>query len=423
MLTERLVRYSALLAASLGCACPKEASPPATAPRQATGVAEAMFGARTPLALDRQRLRAAGATPALLAKLDASVYAYFRALAVEYSSRICYEFRDSRWRLPVAAIHGDAHLTQFVVTPTTFGLEDYDMAGFGPAVVDLVRFAASLDLACREAAWACQADRATVAFFREYRASLSAPPTRTVPAVAQRIRRRAASSPAASSRAAWLTWAGSLGQPLKPPLEQTVRRRWASFAAQQQQIFTDAPAGFYDLVEIERLQLGIGSAFETKYLARIRGETDDPNDDVVMEARSLRLPRPYTGIWTPHHGGSLHTLYLMFLLGPRLPQRFGTAVLNDDPSAPEFWLQSWEPGYAELSLSDLQSQTDLEELAIDAARQLAGHFWVRFPEPLRPIQRFNQLEALDTTEERARALAKVLADETFASWRRFADAG
>ncbi len=109
----------------------------------------------------------------------------------------------------------------------------------------------------------------------------------------------------------------------------------------------------------------------------------------------------------------------MFLLGPRLPELFGTAVLDDDPSAPQFWLQSWEPGYAELSISDLESQADLEELAADAARRLPGHFWPRFPEALRPIQRFGQLQAFDVTEQRARDLAKTLADETVASWQRF----
>jgi hypothetical protein len=82
-------------------------------------------------------------------------------------------------------------------------------------------------------------------------------------------------------------------------------------------------------------------------------------------------------------------------------------------------LQSWQPAYAELSISDIESQVDLEELAADAARQLAGHFWKRFPEALRPTQRLGQLRAFDATQERARSLAKTLADETFASWQRF----
>jgi uncharacterized protein (DUF2252 family) len=37
-----------------------------------------------------------------------------------------------------------------VVTDDDFGLADFDSAGYGPAIVDLVRYAASLHLACRE---------------------------------------------------------------------------------------------------------------------------------------------------------------------------------------------------------------------------------------------------------------------------------
>ena len=33
------------------------------------------------------------------------------------------------------AVHGDAHIEQFVVTDDSYGLEDFDQAGYGPAVV------------------------------------------------------------------------------------------------------------------------------------------------------------------------------------------------------------------------------------------------------------------------------------------------
>jgi hypothetical protein len=202
-----------------------------------------------------------------------------------------------------------------------------------------------------------------------------------------------------------------------------VRRRWPGFVAQQQLISAERSREFYELVRVGSLQLGVGSALQTKLLFRVRGESDAPIDDVILEARSTRSPLLETGVWSPHHGGSLHTLYMTFLLGPRMPELFGTADLNDDPSVPEFWLQSWEPGYTEVSISAIESQVDLEELAVDAARQLAGHFWIRFPTPLRPTQRYNQLHAFDLTEKRARDLARALADETLASWQQFKSAG
>ena len=110
--------------------------------------------------VDKARLRADGASDALIARVTARALRYFRLLARASSARTCHEFRDLRWRLPAVAVHGDAHLEQFVVTGQSFGLGDFDMSGFGPAVVDMVRYAASLHVACREMPWACDGDAA-----------------------------------------------------------------------------------------------------------------------------------------------------------------------------------------------------------------------------------------------------------------------
>lgn len=84
-----------------------------------------------------------------------------------------------------------------------------------------------------------------------------------------------------------------------------------------------------------------------------------------------------------------------------------------------FWVQSWHPGYVELALSDIQSQEELEEVAEDAARKLAGHFWTRLPEPLRVYHRYTQLQAFDLVRERAGRLATELAREVIVEWERF----
>ena len=74
-------------------------------------------------------------------------FGYFRTLARQFDARTCYEFRDLRWRLPSVAVHGDAHIEQFAITDTLYGLTDFDRSGFGPSVVDLVRYSASIHLA------------------------------------------------------------------------------------------------------------------------------------------------------------------------------------------------------------------------------------------------------------------------------------
>jgi len=366
------------------------------------------------LLLDRARLRANGATPALFAKLDSSAHRYARLLSSEIAARTCFAFRDVRWHLPVVAIHGDAHVEQLVITPKTFGLEDFDQAGFGPAVVDLVRFGSSLHLACREAKWACHPEDAVAAFFRAYRDALDHPPQRTLPSLVERVRARLP-----HDTAAWLAWADSLTQPLPPAQEQVTKTRWGDFIKHLTDTQTDRPRAFYDVVRVGSLKMGIGSALETKLLFRVRGATDSPTDDMILEARVAAQQPPSSCVWRPAHGGSIHTLMFMSILGPRTPQVFGTVALDDTPGAPEYWLQAWEPGYYELPLSDIESQTELEELAVDAARQLAGYFWTHFPEPLRLHQRYVQLRAFDLVDLRARALAKVIADDTVIAWQQF----
>ena len=55
----------------------------------------------------------------------------------------------------------------------------------------------------------------------------------------------------------------------------------------------------------------------------------------------------------------------------------------------------------------------------DAGTQLAGHFWSTFPEALRGHQRFIQLRAFELTEQRARTLARALAQDVVAAWEKF----
>jgi hypothetical protein len=377
-----------------------------------TGAPCGTFGAHASLALDRSSLRASDASARLLSRLDESAYRYFRALGPEYALRTCEEFRDVRWRLPLVAIHGDAHLEQFVVTPSSAGIEDFDQSGFGPAVVDLVRYAASIHLACREAPVRCDADAGVDVYFKAYRASLDRASDRKQPAIVDRLRRGAP-----HDADAWLRWADGLMQPLAPETEARTRKGWLAFRRLVLEVRPDRPPEYYDVVRVGALQMGVGSGLETKLLFRIRGATDAPGDDVILEARSTHPPVGNECAWRPQHGASLHPLTFMSILGPRMPETYGYATLDD--GALPFWVQAWVPGYRELSIGDLQNDADVAELAEDAARQLAGHFWTRFPEPLRALQRRAQLEAFDLVDARARRLAKELADETVHEWGRF----
>jgi hypothetical protein len=370
------------------------------------------FGAPASFEIDKATLRESRSPESLIEKLDASAYRYFRMLGPQFASRTCHELEDVRWHLPMIAIHGDAHITQFVVTRETAGLEDFDQAGFGPAVVDLVRYAASIHLACREVSWSCNSDVVIDLFFASYREALERPLEAPTPAIVARLRGQPL-----PERAQWLGWVDSLMQPIDGPID--VSNAWREFAGFQGDVHPARASAFFEVVRSGTLQLGVGSFLERKLLFRVRGESDDPSDDVVFEARSVLPPTGLECSWRPPHGGALHALMFMALLGRRMPEVFGFAELDRSAGAPEFWVQSWDSGYRELVLSDLADQRDLEELATDAARQLAGHFWTKFPEQLRAQQRWSQLRAFDLTDARAKRLSRDLATEAIAAWERF----
>jgi hypothetical protein len=376
--------------------------------------ADRPFGDHASFRLDKAKLRATPAAAALLDGLAENPYLYFRMLAPQYSARTCFEFRDLRWRLPSAGVHGDPHVEQFVTTANSYGLEDFDLAGFGPAVVDLVRYAASIHVACRQATWSCNPDEAVANYFNAYHAALDHPVARKQPGVVARLR-----AAAPIDQLDWLQWATSLMRPLPGAQEQEFRRGWQRFVQLMRDAYPDRPETFFHIERLGALQIGVGSGLEAKILIRIAGPTVGADDDVILEVRPTRTSDGTECVSRPTHGGSMQVMMFEALLGPRLPKVVGFLPREGAREAPELWVQSWDPGYRELSIANLQSQTELNELALDAATQLAGYFWTTFPEPLRPHQRFAQLRAFELTGARAQLAAREFAGETITEWERF----
>ncbi|MBL8744484.1 MAG: DUF2252 family protein, partial [Myxococcales bacterium] len=148
------------VAATLALGCAPRTTPASASPQSQGAVDLGAFD------LSKAKLRRQAHGEQLIEKLEGSRFRYFRMLALPFEHRTCEAFRGQSASLPVTAVHGDAHLEQFVVTAKTYGLEDFDRAGFGPVVVDLVRFAASIHVACSEARWACDGDAAVDRFMQ-----------------------------------------------------------------------------------------------------------------------------------------------------------------------------------------------------------------------------------------------------------------
>src|SRR5262249_53779373 len=128
--------------------------------------------------------------PRLLARLRASPHGYFRFINLRFAQRVCGVFHDRLGELPPVNLHGDTHLEQYAVTEFGRGLTDFDDSTSGPAVIDLLRFATSIQLACGQRNWHADAPAVLRQFLAGYRATLADPDTSVeAPAWAEETRR------------------------------------------------------------------------------------------------------------------------------------------------------------------------------------------------------------------------------------------
>ena len=377
---------------------------------------EATAGSSQPASLDLTdtELDALADRPDLLARVRSDPYAYFRLLASAFSRRVCVEFDELADEMPLVNLHGDAHIEQYAITPTAHGLDDFDEAGMGPAVVDLVRFASSIHFACRRAAFDCDPDAAVDKFLDAYAEGLADPETAVpTPAWVARERRR---MPA--DRKAFLAWAELLMEPPDPRTRTRMMERWALFVRLMTRLHPDAPDDYYGVERFGAIDIGVGSALDAKFLLRIRGETTDLADDVIVEIKPMNeVTAPCLS--RPPAGGVLRILLPAARMGRLRPAVLGYLPWEQGAvDKSQLWVHSWDLGYRELEVEDLTSQPDLEAIARDVGLQLGRGHCNGIAAPLEELHRLAQTRALDLTRGRVEILARRLADEVYQGWVR-----
>jgi uncharacterized protein DUF2252 len=344
-----------------------------------------------------------GASDHLIALLRRDAFAYFRMLGEPFELRTCAAFDDLRTKLPLTPLIGDAHLEQFAVSERSYGLDDFDRGGFGPAVVDLVRYGASLHLACQQVGFRCNSDEAIARMLEAYRGALLTAPPRDEPDVTVRMRARV------GPRTGWLDQMQRSMFTLAPKVEQHVRALWGQHVRSTGELTMS-------IVAVGGLRSGVGSATAKRALLRLSGATDDPADDLAIELRYGGTPsaRATCVVRAPDEQVAV---LAMSMIRREMPPVYGFFLGTN-----RGWFQAWDPTYVELILEDLTSQRDLDQLATDAGRQLAEQGWMWVPEPVRGGQRSAQLIAFDLTRPRVLALAKNLARDATLAWKRFVTA-
>ena len=377
---------------------------------------EATAGSSQPasLALTEEEVDALADRPDLDARVRSEPYAYFRLLASGFSRRVCAEFDGLIDEMPLVNLHGDAHLEQYAITPTAHGLDDFDEAGMGPGVVDLVRFASSIHFACRRSAFDCDPEAAVDEFLDAYAMALEDPAsTVPTPAWVARERRR---TPV--DREAFLKWAESLMEDPDETTRTWMMKRWALFVRMMTRLRSETPDDYYGIERFGAIDVGVGSALDAKFLLRIRGATADPLDDIIVEIKPMNeVEAPC--LLRPPSGGMLMTLLPTVRMGRLRPEVLGYLPWEEEGGdKSQWWIHSWDFGYGELEIGDLESQADLADIARDVGLQLGRGHCNGIAAPLEDLNRDAQARALGLTRGHIKTLAKQLADESYQAWVR-----
>jgi len=360
------------------------------------------------------------APPKLIERLRADPYSYFRFINRSWIARVCDDFDRDLEQLLVVRLQGDAHVEQFAVTQDAWGLDDFDDSARGPAVVDITRFLGSIDLVARLRSWEKDREKLFDRFVEGYKRGLMEPEyLPPPPAIVYRLR---AQAPA--TRAAFLAWAESKMQPLPDPAMKAVVAGIEAFARIELRKRRDLPPGYFRIVRAGLVQSGVGSAVNPKIMVRVRGPSDDPADDEILESkrigdlgglRCLKIPtvQPTLRIidGSKQLGRLKHTL---LAAGPELvvPE-----VEVRGERLQDWWIRNLDPSYRQVSLKDLQSTRDLFAIAYDSGVQLGAGRLQDQTVLLSVYDRKRILSATGRLEKRYRQEATKLVDDLLRGWR------
>lgn len=313
------------------------------------------------------------------ARILASPFRLFRFANISFSREVCAAFQDLAGRLAPVNLHGDAHLEQYAVSDTGWGLTDFDDSSRGPAVLDLVRFGASLRLAAREQGWPRPSRPDVVGeVLRGYHAALE-DPTRAAypPPIVDRLRAGFSDNPLDKVAQAEAKIQPTIGG--SPALRQALRRMAEETLSRRPEL----PRDFFEIKRFGRLDVGVGSATLEKFLLRVEGPSRDASDDLMLEVKEVR---DLSGIGCIEAGESdpLRILAGLSRLSKQPYRLVGFLTLPEDAArrdfpwrrtAPQnFWVHVWAANYRELAVQDVASPAELAGIAYDVGFQLGqGH--------------------------------------------------
>ena len=348
----------------------------------------------------------------LLERIRSTPHGYFRFVNIEFSQEVCRRFGEALEDSPALNLHGDAHIEQYAVTDLGRGLTDFDDSSTGPAAVDLLRYGVSLVLTSEANGWEEHEVAVFDEFLRGYREALEDPTLEaTEPAVALRMR-----AEFSYDREAYFKWVDTLMEPVPEDEGGALLESMAPYVDAMLAENPDLGGEYFEVNQIGQLRMGIGSALDLKYLVRIRGESEDPLDDVVLEIKQVRDLTGIDCIQVAQGEDPFRILVGQSRIAYE-PYRFLGYVRFRDNS---FWVHAWVDNYEEVDLDEtFESPAELSEVAFDIGVQLGRGHPNQIAYPLDIQIRREQLRLLDLHEQELKETCAELADVAVEAWELF----
>jgi hypothetical protein len=178
----------------------------------------------------------------------------------------------------------------------------------------------------------------------------------------------------------------------------------------------DLDDGFYQVVDAGYLGLGVGSALDRKYLVRVRGASDEPLDDAVLEIKEVRELEDIECIRVSSGSDPFRVLLGQTRIAYEPFGHLGYIRFRED----SFWIHAWVENYKEVEIGEsFASSEELAEVAYDVGVQLGRGHVNQIGAPLDAQLRSEQMRILDRDEDRLEQAVKELTELTFDAWERF----
>jgi hypothetical protein len=186
----------------------------------------------------------------------------------------------------------------------------------------------------------------------------------------------------------------------------------------------DLTPEYFRVVRAGSVKSGVGSAVLPKIMVRVRGPSDDPADDELLESKKIGDLSGLSCLKTPTVQPTLRIIdgnkqlgrlkHNIMAAGPELsiPEVMATGERLQD-----WWIRSFDPSYREVRLTELQSIRDLAAISYDAGVQLGSGRLQDKTVPLSGYDRQRLSAVVAKLEKRYRQEASKLVDELLRGWR------